>query len=228
MHLVLCPGGLPPLPLDLGPARGVGVLLDYCLLLASALSLRWLLQELAKGELLDRRGLFLCPLRSSVVSHHSSPHARRRGELWEILEDCYCVYPLVVPELRIVVHEWIGEQSFLLSLLFPLAVRGRGRSSSRSLSARERWRSSDRYLSQRVRSQFRGDRSRFSDRYRSRCARSRSFDRYRSHRRRACSLPAGEIGVTASGHTLSRVALVTASGYAGDYLPLLPARRQKS
>ena len=29
MHLVLCPGGLLPLPLDLGPARGVGVLLDY-------------------------------------------------------------------------------------------------------------------------------------------------------------------------------------------------------
>ena len=40
MHLVFCPGGLPPLPLDLGPARGVGVLLDYCLLCASTLSLR--------------------------------------------------------------------------------------------------------------------------------------------------------------------------------------------
>ena len=39
-------------------------------------------------------------------------------------------------------------------------------------------------------------------------------------------LPAGEIGVTARGHTLSRVALVTARGHAGDYLPLLPARRQ--
>ena len=30
---------------------------------------------------------FPCPLRSSVVSHHSSPHARRRGELWETSED---------------------------------------------------------------------------------------------------------------------------------------------
>ena len=40
------------------------------------------------------------------------------------------------------------------------------------------------------------------------------------------SLPAGEIRVTASGHTLSRVALVTASGHVGDYLPLLPARGQ--
>ena len=92
MHLVLCPGGLPPLPLDLGPARGVGVLLDYFLLCANALSLRWLLWELAKGELLDRSGLFLCPLRSSVVFHHSSPHARRRGEYWEPSEDRYRVF----------------------------------------------------------------------------------------------------------------------------------------
>ena len=58
---------------------------------------------------------------------------------------------------------------------------------------------------------------------------------------RACSLPAGEIGVTASGYTLSQVALVIASGYmlsqvalviasghAGDYLPLLAARGQES
>ena len=43
------------------------------------------------------------------------------------------------------------------------------------------------------------------------------------------SLPAGEIGVTASGCTLSRIARVTARGQAGDYLALLPAcgrRRQ--
>ena len=43
------------------------------------------------------------------------------------------------------------------------------------------------------------------------------------------SLPAGEIGVTASGHTLSRIARVTARGQVGDYLVLLPAcgrRRQ--
>ena len=39
-------------------------------------------------------------------------------------------------------------------------------------------------------------------------------------------LPAGEIGVTARGHMLSRVALVTARGQAGDYLPLLPTRGQ--
>ena len=40
---------------------------------------------------------------------------------------------------------------------------------------------------------------------------------------RVFSLPAGEIGVTASGCTLSRIARVTARGHAGDYLALLPA-----
>ena len=43
------------------------------------------------------------------------------------------------------------------------------------------------------------------------------------------SLPAGEIGVIASGRPLSRIARVTARGQAGDYLALLPAcgrRRQ--
>ena len=39
-------------------------------------------------------------------------------------------------------------------------------------------------------------------------------------------LPAGEIGVTARGHTLSQVALVTTRGHAGDNLPLLPTRGQ--
>ena len=58
MHLVFCPGGLPLLPLDLGPVRGVGVLLDFCLLRASTLSLHLLLRELAKGELLVCSGLF--------------------------------------------------------------------------------------------------------------------------------------------------------------------------
>ena len=57
MHLVLCPGGLPPLPLGLGPMRGVGASLDFRLLRASALPLLQLLQELAKGELLGRSGL---------------------------------------------------------------------------------------------------------------------------------------------------------------------------
>ena len=84
-----------------------------------------------------------------------------------------------------------------------------------------------------MRSQFRGDRYRFSDRYwscpgRCRCAWSRSFDCYQYIVQRACSLPAGEVRVTARGYTLSQVALVIASGHAGDYLPLLPTRGQES
>ena len=45
---------------------------------------------------------------------------------------------------------------------------------------------------------------------------------------RACSLPAGEIGVTASGYMLPQVALVIASGHAGYYLPLLAARVRRA
>ena len=84
MHLVLCPGGLPPLPLDLGPARRVGVLLDCCLLRASALSLRWLLRELAKGELLDRSSLFFMP---TTLLGYLSPFLATRSTTWGIVGD---------------------------------------------------------------------------------------------------------------------------------------------
>ena len=40
-------------------------------------------------------------------------------------------------------------------------------------------------------------------------------------------LPAREIGVTARGHTLSRVAFVIARGHAGNNLPFLPARGRR-
>ena len=83
MHLVLCPGGLPPLPLDLGPARGVGVFLDYCLLRASALSLRWLLRELAKGKLLDCSGFFM----PATLLGCLSPFLAARSTTWEIVGD---------------------------------------------------------------------------------------------------------------------------------------------
>ena len=89
-------------------------------------------------------------------------------------------------------------------------------------------------------------RPRRSFRARSRRERSRSFDRYRSRRGSSRSrssdmigrglltatarvvgervpLPAGEKGVTARGHPLSRIARLTARGQAGDYLAPLPA-----
>ena len=96
MHLVLCPGGLPPLLLDLGPAGGVGVLLDFRLLRASALSLRWLLRELAKGELLDRSGLFCtryAPRLSLNIPRRMLDDVGNCGRLRRIAT---AFYPLVV------------------------------------------------------------------------------------------------------------------------------------
>ena len=106
--------------------------------------------------------------------------------------------------------------------------------SPRARSRRVRLRSSDRYRSRRGGSRSRCDRSRSLDRYRAhrdRLWRDRwwSVDCSRSrHQRAHFSLPAGEIGVTASGRTISRIARVTARGQAGDYLVLLPACRWRS
>ena len=131
MHLVLCPGGLPPLPLDLGPARGVGVLLDFCLLRASALTLRWLLRELAKGELLDRSGLFYAryaPRLSFTIPRRTLDDVGNCGSLRRIAT---AFYPLVVPDLRIVVHEWIRELVHGRVVFVDCGRLSRSRSSSR-------------------------------------------------------------------------------------------------
>ena len=50
MHLVLCLVGLPLLPLDLGPARGVGVPLGIRLARAGSLPLLLLLREEEEQE----------------------------------------------------------------------------------------------------------------------------------------------------------------------------------
>ena len=115
MHLVFCPGGLPPLLLDLGPARAVGVLLDYRLLRASALSLRWFLRELSKGELLGRSGLHL----PATLLCCLSPFLAARSTTWGIVGDFGGPLPRVI-------LSW-----------FPIVDRGRlsrSRSSSRSWS----------------------------------------------------------------------------------------------
>ena len=73
MHLVLRSVRLPPLPLDLGPARGVEVFLDVRLLRVSApLSLQ-LLRELQRGRLIVRSGLPLpAPLPQLLFPAHYS------------------------------------------------------------------------------------------------------------------------------------------------------------
>ena len=75
VHLVLCPEGLPPLPLDLGLARGGGgVSLDVRPLRASAPLSLLPLRELERGRLLVRDGLPLpVPLpRLLLPTHHST------------------------------------------------------------------------------------------------------------------------------------------------------------
>ena len=191
VHLVLCPGRLPPLSLGLGLARGEGVSLDARRLHASAPLPLQLLRELVRWRLLVRSGrplpaplpwLLLPVPRRTLDNVGDWEKFRRTAPAW---------YPPVVPDLRIEEHGRIREltrgRTALMTVavilaLAPLPVRGqkrRRRSSSWSLSSRE-W-------SRRTRSCSWGDQSRSSDRYRSRRDRSRrdrsrSSDRYRSCR----------------------------------------------
>ena len=128
MHLVLCPRGLPPLPLDLGPARGVGVLLDYRLLRASALSLRWLLRELTKGELLSRSGLFS----PATLLGCLSPFLDDVGNCGRLRRTAPACYPLMVPDLQIVEHGGIRDLVHGRVVFVDRGRLSRSRSSSRS------------------------------------------------------------------------------------------------
>ena len=91
MHLVLCPGGLPPLPLDLGPAKGWECFWTIVCCARARSRFAGSFGSWRRGSCSIAAFFFLCPLRSSIVSHHSSPHARRRGELWVTSEDRYRV-----------------------------------------------------------------------------------------------------------------------------------------
>ena len=94
MHLVLCPGGLPPLPLDLGQREGWECfwIIVCCVRARSCFAASF--GSWRRVSCSIAAVFFLCPLRSSVVFHHSSPHARRRGELWKPSEDRYRVFIL--------------------------------------------------------------------------------------------------------------------------------------
>ena len=98
MHLVLCLGGLPLLPLDLGPARGVGVPLGFRLGRAGSLPLLLLLRE---WELPARcrRPFPAYPMSLTLPNSHRTFHdVGIRGSLRHLAPACY---PPVVPDLRI-------------------------------------------------------------------------------------------------------------------------------
>ena len=229
MHLVLlCLVRLPPLPLDLGPARGVGVWLDSCLVRSGTLPILLLLRERAKWELPTRSRLpFPAPLPrlSLPIPHRTFNDVRNRERLRSLAPACY---PPVVPVLRIEKHGRIGELGHrrvapvdvaVLSALSPLPVRGQegesvddGHRPGRSFLVPAHAVTGHSLLTATGRGETGLD-----------------------PRIDACLAvtalgvtgrgpqPAGENGVTGRGHTLSRVALVTARGHAGDNLALLPA-----
>ena len=100
MHLVLCLVGLPLLPLDLGPARGMGVPLGIRLAWAGSLPLLLLLREEEERKLpaLDR-----CPFPASPSlwtppnSHRTFHDVRIRGSLQPLAP---ALYPPAIHALR--------------------------------------------------------------------------------------------------------------------------------
>ena len=90
VHLVLCPGRHPPLPLDLGRARGergggAGVSRHSSVACERA-SVSSAPSGARKGEVARSQRTPPARAASSVASPHSSQHARRRGELGEVSE----------------------------------------------------------------------------------------------------------------------------------------------
>ena len=190
MHLVLClGGGLPLLPLDLGPARGVGVPLGCRLGRAGSLPLLLLLRERAKWELPARCRLpFPAPPMS--LTPQFSPHVPRRGNSRESSASCSRILSSRGSRSSDRGSRKDKRARSRESSSLGRRRRCRSRSSSRSRSRgreRRRWSSSS-SLSSRARS--RRERSRSFDRYRSRrgSSRSRSSDRYRSRRDRSLSV----------------------------------------
>ena len=251
MHLVLCLGGLPLLPLDLSPARGVGVPLGIRLGRAGSLPLLLLLRE-EEWELPARcRRPFPVPPMSLTLpnSHRTFHDVGIRESLRHLAPACY---PPAVPDLRIedrgrirgLGHERVARVVVAVALaLAPLPVRGQevesvgsGRRprrsrlvSARAVSGRGLWIATVRGVEA-----LSLDVTVLDPRIDighavtaldvSGRGRLTATARVVSER---VPLPAGERGVTARGHPLSQVARMTARGQAGDYLAPLPDEKPR-
>ena len=160
------------------------MLLDLCLLRASTLSLRLLLRELAKGELLVRSGLFYARYTPRLTFNIPRRTFDDVGNCGSLRRFATAFYPLVVSDLRIVVRVWIRERF----------VSGGGLRTAPALDVcaldyRETG------IDSRIDNGL--DVAALGVPGRS-CLTATSHIFHR-----ACSLPAGEIGVTTSGYTLS-------------------------
>ena len=241
MHLVLCLEGLPLLPLDLGPARGVGVPLGIRLGREGALPPLLLLWERERGELPARcrRPFPVPPISLSLPNSHRTFHdVGIRGRHRSLAPACY---PPVVPDLRIedqgrirgLGHVRVARVDVAVVLaLAPLPVRGQegesvdvGHHPRRSLLVPARAVSGRglRNATARGVTALGLDVTAFG-------VTGRVLLTAIGH---AVSvrvpLPAGESGVNARVRPPSRIARVTARGLASDYLALLAAcgrRRQ--
>ena len=245
MHLVLCLGGLPLLPLDLGPARGVGVPLGFRLGRAGSLPLLLLREWDLPARC--RRPFPASPMSLTLPNSHRTFHdVGIRESLRHLAPACY---PPVVPDLRIedrgrirgLGHERVAPVGVAVALaLAPLPVRGQevesvgsGHRPCRSLLVPAHDESGRGLLTATARGvealglDVTGLNPR-TDTDHAVSGRGRLTATARVVNERI-PLPAGERGVTARGHPLSRVARMTARGQAGDYLAPLPAcglRRQ--
>ena len=251
MHLVLCLGGLPLLPLDLSPARGVGVPLGFRLGRAGSLPLLLLLREWELPACCIRP--FPASPMSLILpnSHRTFHDVGIRESLRHLAPACY---PPVVPDLRIedqgrirgLGRERVAPVDVTVALaLAPLPVRGQevesvgsGHRPRRSLLAPAHAESGRGLLTATARGvealglDVTGLDPR-TDTGHAVTALDVSGRGQLTATAHVVServpLPAGERGVAARGHPLSRVARMTARCQAGDYLAPLPAcglRRQ--
>ena len=231
VHLVLCLVGLPLLPLDLGPARRVGVPLGLRLAWAGLLPLLLLLREEEEWELPahGRRPFPASPsLWTLPNSHHTFHDVKIRGSLQSLAPALYppaihALWGVDRGRIRGLGHVRLALVDVAVALalaLAPLPVRGqevvsvggghRPRHALLVVAHAVSGRSLLTAIALGV--EALGDRSRSSDGYRSLRDRSRrEWSRSPAHR--------GE----RRNRTLSRIARVTARGQAGDYLLLLPA-----
>ena len=243
MHLVLCLGGLPLLPLDLGPARGVGVPLGIRLGRAGSLPLLLLLREEEERELPAhcRRPFPASPMLSTLPNSHCTFHdvgiresrqhlAPAAPDLW--IEDR--------GRIRGLSHERVARVDVAVALaLASLPVRGQEVESvgsghrprcfllvpAHAVSGRGLLTATARGvealgrvvtgLDPRTDAGHAVTALGVSGR-----GRLTATARVVSER---VPLPARERGVTARGPPLSQVARMTARGQAGDYLAPLPA-----
>ena len=239
MHLVLCLGGLPLLPLDLGPARGVGVPLGIRLGQAGSLPLLLLLREEEERELPARCRLPFpaSPMLSTLPNSHRTFHdVGIRGSRQHLAP---AFYPPAVHDLRIVDrgrirgldHVRVARVDVAVALaLASLPVRGQ---EVESVGSGHRPRRSLLVPAHAVSGLGLLTATALGVEALGRVVTTLDVSgRGQTATAHVVSeripLPAGERGVTTRGLPLSRVARMTASGPADDYMAPLPACELRS